>query len=90
VQTPINNDRCPGDEDGTGRGEKMPGLTDVRILDVDERPGELVVVAETTKNVVYCPLCRRRAKPHDRTEEVQSADYGGAEPNYRTLQITLS
>jgi transposase len=55
-------------EDGTGHAEKMLGLAGVRILDVEERPGELVVTAETTKRVGYCPSCRKRAKPHDRTE----------------------
>ena len=55
-------------EDGTGHAEKMLGLDGVRVLDVEDRPGELVVTAETTKRVAYCASCRRRAKPHDRTE----------------------
>lgn len=49
-------------EDGTGHAEKMLGLDGVRILEVEERPGELVVTAETTKRVGYCPSCRKRAK----------------------------
>ena len=52
-------------EDGTGHAEKMLGLDGVRVLDVEDRPGELVVTAETTKRVAYCASCRRRAKPHD-------------------------
>jgi len=55
-------------EDGTGHAEAMLGFAGVRILDVEERPGELVVTAETTKRVAYCPSCQKRAKPHDRTE----------------------
>ena len=55
-------------EDGTGHAEKMLGLDGVKVLHVDERPGELVVTAETTKRIAYCPSCRKRAKPHDRTE----------------------
>ena len=55
-------------EDGTGHAEKMLGLDGVRVLDVEVRPGELVVTAETTRRVAYCPSCRKRAKPHDRTE----------------------
>ena len=50
-------------DDGTGHAEKMLGLVGVRILDVEECPGELVVTAETTKSLAYCPSCRRRAKP---------------------------
>ena len=55
-------------DDGTGHAEKMLGLEGVRVLDVEERPGELVVTAETTRTRGYCPSCRRRAKAHDRTE----------------------
>jgi len=55
-------------EDGTGHAEKMLGLEGVRVLCVEERPGELVVTAETTRRVVTCPSCRKRAKPHDRTD----------------------
>jgi transposase len=55
-------------DDGIGHAEKMLGLDGVRILDVEERPGELVVTAETMRMRGYCPSCRKRAKPHDRTE----------------------
>ena len=55
-------------EDGTGHAEKMLGLDGVRILDVEERPGELIVTVESTRTRGYCPSCRKRAKPHDRTE----------------------
>jgi len=33
-------------EDGTGHAEKLLGLDGVRILDVEERSGELVVTAD--------------------------------------------
>jgi transposase len=55
-------------DDGIGHAEKMLGLEGVRVLDVEERPGELVVTAETTRTRGYCPSCRKRAKAHDRTE----------------------
>ena len=55
-------------DDGIGHAEKMLGLEGVRVLGVEERPGELVVTAETTRTRGYCPSCRRRARAHDRTE----------------------
>ena len=54
-------------KDGTGHAEMMLGLDGVKVLDVEERPGELVVTAETTRTRAYCPSCRKRAKPHDRS-----------------------
>ena len=55
-------------KDGIGHAEVMLGLDGVRILDVEEHAGELVVTAETTHTRGYCPSCRKRAKAHDRTE----------------------
>lgn len=54
--------------DGIGHAEKMLGLPGLKILDVDEGVGELVVRVETTRARAYCPLCRRRAEAHDRVE----------------------
>lgn len=55
-------------KDGIGHAEVMLGLDGVRVLDVEERLGELVVTAETTRTRGYCPSCRKRAKAHDRTD----------------------
>lgn len=52
--------------DGIGNAEKMLGLPGLVVLEVDVRPSELVVRAETTKRVAHCPSCRKRAKPHER------------------------
>ena len=36
-------------QDGIGHAENMLGLDGVRVLEVEERPGELVVTVETTR-----------------------------------------
>ncbi|MDA8313123.1 MAG: hypothetical protein M0Z46_21400 [Actinomycetota bacterium] len=41
--------------DGIEHAETMLGLEGVRILDVEEQPGEVVVTVETTRRAVYCP-----------------------------------
>jgi hypothetical protein len=44
----------------------MLGLFDgLKLLDVEDRPGDLVVTAKTLRRVVYSPSCRKRDKPHD-------------------------
>jgi transposase len=53
--------------DGSGLAERMLGLAGVVVLDVEDRPGEVVVTVETTRPKAYCPSCRKRARPHDRT-----------------------
>jgi transposase len=53
--------------DGSGLAERMLGLPGLVVLDVDERPGEVVMTVETTRRTAHCASCRKRAKPHDRT-----------------------
>ena len=55
-------------DDGIGLAEKMLGLPGLRVLDVEDVPGEVVVRAESTRTKVTCPSCRRRAQAHDRVE----------------------
>jgi transposase len=55
-------------DDGIGLAEKMLGLAGLRVLEVDERPGEVVVRVESTRSEVVCPSCRRRAQAQDRVE----------------------
>lgn len=54
-------------DEGIGNADKMLGLPGLVVLEVDVRPDELVIIAETTKRTAHCPSCRKRAKPHDRT-----------------------
>jgi len=58
--------RVPDVSDGTGLAEKMLGMTGVRVLEVEEHDGELVVRVESTRTRVSCPSCRRRAQAQDR------------------------
>ncbi|MDA8358287.1 MAG: hypothetical protein M0Z95_18810 [Actinomycetota bacterium] len=53
-------------DDGIGHAETTLGLDGLKILDIEDRPGELVVTAETTRRVVYCPPCRKLANRHHR------------------------
>lgn len=54
--------------DGIGLAEKMLGLEGVRVLEVVEQPGEVVIEVESTRDRAYCPSCRRRAQAQDRVE----------------------
>jgi transposase len=55
-------------DDGIGLAEKMLGLDGLRVLEVDERPGEVVVRVESTRSKAVCPSCRRGAEAQDRVE----------------------
>lgn len=52
--------------DGNGLAEAMLGLDGFRVLEVIERPDELVVRVETTADVVGCKGCGVRAEAQDR------------------------
>jgi transposase len=52
--------------EGIGHAEAMLGLTGVVVLEVEERPGELVVTVETTRRKTHCSSCRKRAGAHGR------------------------
>lgn len=54
--------------DGIGLAEKMLGLTGLRVLEVEEGVGEVVVRVESTKTTASCPSCRGRAQAQDRSE----------------------
>jgi transposase len=54
--------------DGIGLAEKMLGLPGLRVLEVEEGVGEVIVRVESTVTRVFCPSCRRRAESHDRDE----------------------
>lgn len=54
--------------DGIGLAEKMLGLTGLRVLEVEEGEGEVLVRVESTKTTASCPSCRRRAQAQDRSE----------------------
>jgi len=55
-------------EEGIGLAEKMLGLPGLRVLEVDDVPGEVVVRAESIRTKATCPSCRRRAEAQDRVE----------------------
>ena len=52
--------------DGNGLAEAMLGLDGFRVLEVIERPDELVVRVETTADVVGCKGCGGGAEAQDR------------------------
>ena len=54
--------------DGTGLAEKMLGLPGVRVLEVNESVGEVVITVESTTTKVWCGSCRKKAQAHDRVE----------------------
>jgi transposase len=55
-------------DDGIGLAEKMLGLPGLRVLEVEEGVGEVVVRVESTGTKASCPSCRRRAQAQDRVE----------------------
>jgi transposase len=55
-------------EDGIGLAEKMLALPGLRVLEVEEGVGEVVVRVESTRTKAVCPSCRRRAEAQDRVE----------------------
>jgi transposase len=54
--------------DGTGLAEKMLGLSDLLVVDVEESPGEVLVRVESKRTKAWCGSCRRRAQAQDRIE----------------------
>ncbi len=52
--------------DGTGLAEVLLGLPGFRVLEVDENADEVVVVVETTAELVGCERCGTRAVAHER------------------------
>jgi transposase len=54
--------------DGIGLAEKMLGLPGLRVLEVVEGVGEVIVRVESTRDKAFCPSCRRRAQAQDRDE----------------------
>lgn len=54
--------------DGIGLAEKMLGLPGLRVLEVEEGVGEVIVWVESTVTKAWCPSCRRRAQAQDRDE----------------------
>jgi transposase IS204/IS1001/IS1096/IS1165 family protein len=55
-------------DDGIGLADRLLGLPGLTVLDVEERAGEVVIRAESTRSKAVCPSCRRRARAHDRVE----------------------
>jgi transposase len=54
--------------DGIGLAEKMLGLPGLRVLEVEEGVGEVLIRVESTRTKAACPSCRRRAQAQDRVE----------------------
>lgn len=54
-------------DDGIAMVEMLLGLPGMRVLDVSEGDGELVVGVETTATVGWCPACGVRAQAQDRS-----------------------
>jgi transposase len=52
--------------DGSGLAEAMLGLPDVRVTDVAEAGGEVVVEVESTESRAWCERCGCRAESQDR------------------------
>jgi transposase len=52
--------------DGTGLAEALLGLPGFRVLEVDETTVEVLIVVETTAEVVGCLRCGTRAVAHER------------------------
>jgi transposase len=52
--------------DATGLAEALLGLNGFRILEVTETPAEVVIMVETTADLVGCPTCGVRAQAQDR------------------------
>jgi transposase len=52
--------------DGTGLAEALLGLEGMRVVEVVEGPGELVVTVETTATLIGCGRCGSRAVAHER------------------------
>ena len=48
--------------DGIGLAEKMLGLPGLRVLEVEEGVGEVVVRVESSRTKAWCRSCRRRAQ----------------------------
>jgi transposase len=55
-------------DDGIGLADKMLGLPGLRVLEVEEDLGEVVVRVESTRSKAVCRSCRRRAQAQDRVE----------------------
>jgi len=52
----------------SGWQEKMLGFPGLRVLEVEEGVGEVVVRVESTQAKAWCRWCRRRAEAQDRVE----------------------
>lgn len=52
--------------DATGLAEQLLGLDGFRVLEVIEGPDELVIMIESTVDVVGCGECGVRAEAQDR------------------------
>ena len=53
--------------DGIAMVEMLLGLPGMRVLEVVEGHGELIVRVETTETTGWCPTCGVRAEAQDRT-----------------------
>jgi hypothetical protein len=52
--------------DATGAAEALLGLPGFRVLEVQEAPGELLIVIELAAETVGCPGCGVVARAHGR------------------------